>query len=91
MVWPTIPGNEEAQFQEKQLQNTPSIHLCKAYFCLAQRPREALPSLVFLGKKQPAFIADSITLCMCFLSRGMHAMNYCRADSRSVTPDEKPK
>ena len=70
---------------------TPSIQLSKAYFCLTQRPREALPSLVFFGKKQPVFIADSITLCMCFHSRGMRAMNYCHTDSRSVTPKEKPK
>ena len=32
------------------INNTPSIQLSKAYFCLAQRPREALPSLVFLRK-----------------------------------------
>ena len=70
---------------------TPSIQLSKAYFCLTQRPREALPSLVFFGKKQPVFIADLITLCMCFHSRGMRAMNYCHTDSRSVTPKEKPK
>jgi hypothetical protein len=45
--------------------STPSIHLCRAYFFLAQRPRKELSSLFFYGKKQLTFIVNSLTLCTC--------------------------
>ena len=51
----------------------------------------ALPSLVFFGKKQLAFIMDLVTLRMCFHSRGKHAMNYCRTDFRNITAEKKIK
>jgi len=59
-------------------------------FLLGSKTKKSTPVISFSWKKkQPALIADLITLCMCFHSLGMHVMNYCRTDSRSVTLEKK--
>jgi hypothetical protein len=65
----------------------PSIHLCKAYFSLAQTPRGSIPVISFFLGKNNRLLLWFRLLCMCFTPEAWSKAYFCLAQrSRGSSP-----